>query len=365
MKWKFAGTERLTMRSRLNVAHRSTKDQTPPVLLLAANTTTLRCCLTWRRKAKRKLCVKWGKRRRKAAAAAILGTKRREKWTHARKVLRRRRCNKQKRRPATTKHLADGPQTEEMFSYFLNFQRIASWFVLWPPPPPNKRCCFIRRQGNHFTLSFSHLSVVGQCQPFSAPIPSTFSTWNKPLAPTMEAHHDGYTQATCCTSVNRRNDGRKKRHTLARWLAGATYHQPATPFLRPLAASSWKKIKEEQLIRTCNFIGVSPGAGIISTGPVLCAIFHTNKRISLAAWLRPLFSLSLSLSLIPCVCCTFYCFASIVLNRTGDGFCLGHWSVTLETLMNPHLSDVDVTASRHSFRSHETRSPSKLTRIIV
>ena len=23
-----------------------------------------------------------------------------------------------------------------------------------------------------------------------------------------------------------------------------------------------------------------------------------------------------------------------------------------ETLMNPHLSDVDVTASRHSFRSH-------------
>ena len=60
------------------------------------------------------------KRRRKAAAAAIFSTKSREKWTHARKVLRRRRCNKQKRRPATTKHLADGPQTEEMFSYFLN-----------------------------------------------------------------------------------------------------------------------------------------------------------------------------------------------------------------------------------------------------
>jgi hypothetical protein len=75
MKWKFAGTERLTMRSRLNVAHRSTKDQTPPVLLLAANTTTLRCCLTWTKKSKEEALRKMGKKKKKSGSSGHFGHK--------------------------------------------------------------------------------------------------------------------------------------------------------------------------------------------------------------------------------------------------------------------------------------------------
>ena len=274
-KWLDEMEIRRNRREWLNVAHRSTKDQTPPSLLLAANNNNSNntAPVVWTKKSKEEAFgVKNGeKRRRKAAAAAIFSTKSREKWTHARKVLRRRRCNKQKRRPATTKHLADGPQTEEMFSYFLNvfFFLKGLAFVLWPPPPQNKRCCFIRAEGNHFTLSFSHLSVVSR---FLLPFRRLSASWNKRLAPTMEAHHHGPTQATCCTSVNR-NDGRKKRHTLARWLAGATYHQPATPFLPK------NKIKEKSNGSFARVISLScvrpPRPAIISTRPrTLCNISH-------------------------------------------------------------------------------------------
>ena len=274
-KWLDEMEIRRNRREWLNVAHRSTKDQTPPSLLLAANNNN----------SNNTAPVVWTKKSKEEAFGVKMGKREEEK--RQQRPFSRQKVEKNGRMlgkccvvdGATNKSVGRQQQNIwrtgrrprkcfPIFSTFFFFLKGLA-FVLWPPPPQNKRCCFIRAEGNHFTLSFSHLSVVSR---FLLPFRRLSASWNKRLAPTMEAHHHGPTQATCCTSVNR-NDGRKKRHTLARWLAGATYHQPATPFLPK------NKIKEKSNGSFARVISLScvrpPRPAIISTRPrTLCNISH-------------------------------------------------------------------------------------------
>ena len=323
MKWKFAGTEENgwmspTDRPKIKLPRRF-------CWLPTTTTATTRRRLFEPRKAKRKLSAsKWGKEKKKSGSSGHFLDKKSRKMDACSESAASSTVQQTKASAGNNKTF--GGRAADRGNVFLFSQRFfflkGLAFVLWPPPPQNKRCCFIRAEGNHFTLSFSHLSVVSR---FLLPFRRLSASWNKRLAPTMEAHHHGPTQATCCTSVNR-NDGRKKRHTLARWLAGATYHQPATPFL---PKKKKNKRKEQRLIRTCNFTELcqAPEAGHhFHTAPYFVQYFTlTSASPSLRGSVH--FSLFLSLRVFGAT--SFYCFASIVLDRTGDGFCLGHWSVTL------------------------------------